>query len=94
MGQDVARLEEFDHLRQDVIGIDGIGPCLRHWPQLAKMDIDRQIGFLANTRREPHDLDTPACKTAQLGVRLNTFDEIGIFLAARTVASTSRQSGL
>src|SRR4029453_6161162 len=37
VGQDVTRLEEFDPLGQDVIGIDIISPCFRHWPQLAKM---------------------------------------------------------
>jgi hypothetical protein len=79
VGQDIARLEEFNHLGQDVIGINVIGPGLRHWPQLAKMDIDGQIGFLADARRESHDLDTPARKTAQFGVCLDAFDEIGIF---------------
>ena len=42
-------------------------------------DLWEYFGFLANARCEPHDLNTPARKTAQLGVCLNAFDEIGIF---------------
>jgi hypothetical protein len=93
MGQDVTWFEELNHLRENAICIHVVGTRFRQGPELAKMHVDWQLSCLANTCCQAHDVESPAGKTADFGMRLNALNQIGVVMCRATVASTLIQSG-
>ena len=51
----------------------------RKRPELAEVDVNRQMGLFANARCPLHDLNPPTRKPTQLGVGFNPLDEVRIF---------------
>ncbi len=93
MGQHVTRFEEGDQLRQNTFGLHAIGAGIRQRPELAEMDIDGELRFLANPRGQLDDRGAPAANPPISAWALMPLTRSAFSCAARTVATTSTQSG-
>ena len=80
MGEDVARPQDVEHLRQDGVGVVGL-LVLRQRPELAEVDVERQVERAGDLRRAAHGLVAPARETADLGMALHAAHEVGILAA-------------
>src|SRR5258706_16332043 len=76
VGDDVAGLEERHDLLEDRVGIDAVRAGLRESPQLAEVDIERQVRALRDLRRLAQDLGSPAREPAALGGALEALDDV------------------
>ena len=80
MREDVARPEFRDHALEDRVCVLAIRAAPRQAPELAEVDIDRQVGLAADLRRQLQHLDAPAREAADLGMALDAADDIGVGL--------------
>ena len=78
MRENVARPQFRDHALQDGVGILAVGAALRQAPELAEMDVERQVGLASDLGRHLQHLDAPARKAADLGVALDAANEIAV----------------
>src|SRR5205814_1498250 len=76
MRQNVARLEQVEDVRQDAVGIDPRLAALRQGPELAEMDVERQLRLARDLLGEAEGLPAPTRKAADFGMRLDAFDEV------------------
>ncbi len=78
MRQDIARLQQRDHARQDGVGVLAIGAALGQAPQLAEMHIDRKLGLAPDLGGELDHLDAPAREAADLGMALDASHDVAV----------------
>ena len=77
MRQDVAWPKDFEHVRQDRVGIVGV-LVLRQWPELAEVDVKRQVERLADLRGAAHCFVAPTREAADLRVALHAAHQVGV----------------
>ena len=77
MGQDIARPQDLQHVGQDRVGIVGM-LVVGQRPELAEMDVERQVERAADLRRAPHRLVAPAREAADLGMALHAAHQVGV----------------
>ena len=77
MREDIAWPQDLEHVGQDGIGIVG-GLVLGQRPELAEMDVERQVERLADLGGTPHRLVAPAREAADLGMALDAAHQVGV----------------
>ena len=75
---DVAGFQQRHHLLEDGVGIHAVRARLRQRPELAEVDVERQVGTPGDFRRQADHLDAPARETAQLRVRLEALYDVEV----------------
>src|SRR6516162_5722905 len=83
MGENVARLQQFDRAVDDGVGIQTFRALRWQCPQLAKMDIDWKVGLPADVACHFYYFGAPPCITADLGMSLHTLDKIAVCVGSR-----------
>jgi hypothetical protein len=78
MGQDVARLQQRHDLGEDGVGVDAVAAVLGKRPELPEVDVERLVGTARDLGRLLHHLDAPAREPAELGMRLEALDDVGV----------------
>jgi hypothetical protein len=78
MGENVAGPQKADGAFDNRVAIHAVRALGRQGPELAEMDIDRQIRIAADLACHFHDRRAPAREPANLGMRLYALDEIAV----------------
>ena len=78
MGQNIAGAQQRNHPLEYCIDVLTIGAALGQAPQLPKVYIDRKIGAARDLGGHFDYADTPACKAADFGMRLDAANKIAV----------------
>ena len=80
MREDVPRTEDLDHAREDRVRIRVARPRLGERPELAEVDVEREVGLAGDLGAEAQDVEPPARHAADLGVGLDAANQVRVLL--------------
>ena len=80
MRQDVAGAQLGNDAIQDGVGVLAVRAALRQTPELAEVNVKRQVGLAADLGRHLQNLDAPAREATDLRVSLDAADDVGVGL--------------